>query len=207
MDPRKLSAQELVRFCLASRDQALWVEFVRRFQPLIAGVTVKSIFRHTGRAANRSLVDDLVQDTFLKMCRNDFKILRKFEFRHENALHGFLKVVTAHVVEDDFRKKNSVKEGGGRGEEDLEQFQLIIPAPSDSPESMERRILFEEVKARLQELAAEPNFTRDSTIFWLYYRDGLTAQAISQLPGIGLTVKGVESTLLRLIKWLRDKLK
>jgi DNA-directed RNA polymerase specialized sigma24 family protein len=112
-------------------------------------------------------------------------------------LHGFLKVVAANLVEDYFRKKELPSDG----EEDME----VVPAPP-GPLPPDKRILIQEVETCLQQLADEPNFARDSKIFWLYYRDGYTAQAISQLPDIGLTVKGVESTLLRLIKWLRDKL-
>ena len=55
-------------------------------------------------------------------------------------------------------------------------------------------------------LAGEPNFTRDFAIFWLYYRQGLTSKAISELAAIGLGVKGVESTLLRLTRLVRAKL-
>ena len=200
MDPRKLSTEELLRLLLTTRDEdlraKLWVEFWRCFQPVTAGVIVKRIFRHIKRV-DRELVEDLVQETFFKICRNDFKTLRNFKFQHENALHGFLKVVAANLVEDYFRKKELPSDG----EEDME----VVPAPP-GPLPPDKRILIQEVETCLQQLADEPNFARDSKIFWLYYRDGYTAQAISQLPDIGLTVKGVESTLLRLIKWLRDKL-
>jgi hypothetical protein len=64
----------------------------------------------------------------------------------------------------------------------------------------------DEIEKCLQQRKGEPNFDRDYRIFCLYYCDGHTANAISQMPGIGLDVKGVESALLRLIKWLRAKL-
>ena len=47
---------------------------------------------------------------------------------------------------------------------------------------------------------------RDRTIFWLYYRQGLTTKAIATLPAIGLTIKGVESTLGRLTKMVRKRM-
>ena len=43
-------------------------------------------------------------------------------------------------------------------------------------------------------------------MFWLYYRVGLTANAIAALPSIGLSMKGVESTILRLIRLLRQEI-
>ena len=208
MDPRKLSTQELIKLFLATRDEVLWAEFMRRFQPVIAGVIVKRLFRRVGQA-NPDLVDDLVQETYRKICNDDFAALLNFEFRNENALAFpcFLKVMAANVVEDYLRQKNNEKNGGGLVEEDIEVVQMTVAAQSDSSQSIYNRIQIQEIETCLQQLAGEPNFARDHKIFWLYYRDGFTAQAISQLPGMGLTVKGVESTLLRLIKWLRDKLK
>ena len=115
MDPLKLSAQELVQLCLEAKDEASWMEFVRRFKPLISGVVVKLMSRR-GKI-NTALLDDLVQDTYLKICAHNFKALREFDFRHENALFGFLKVITANVVEDYYRNINSQKRGQGRQEE------------------------------------------------------------------------------------------
>jgi RNA polymerase sigma-70 factor (ECF subfamily) len=202
MDPRKLTARELLQLLLASRDEALWVEFVRRFQPVIAGVIFKRIRRRCPRV-DLGLVDDLAGQTYVKILDNNCRVLRNFEFRHDNALHGFLKVVSDHVVEDHFRDR---RERARRLEEDLERLQAVLSDDFDSSQSMERRILIEKIEARLQELADEPKFARDYRIFWLYFREGLTAREISELPDIGLTVKGIESTLLRLIKWLRGKL-
>jgi RNA polymerase sigma-70 factor (ECF subfamily) len=203
MDPRKLSPQELVQLCLDSKDEAIWTEFVRRFQPLIAGVVIKSLCRRN--KFNLSLVDDLVQDTFLKLCVNNFKALREFEFRHENAFFGFLKVITANVVEDYWRRITNDKNNGGKEADDLDHA-YATPARESTPASMETEILMGEIDRCLQTLAAEPNFNRDYSIFWLYYRQGLTAKAISQVPGVKLSVKGVESTLLRLVRLLRDGL-
>src|SRR6266567_4665208 len=94
---RVMSDEELVRLCLSSQDETLWAEFVRRFQPVIAGVIFKRLSR-CSRWIDRGSVDDLVGDVFLKICKDDFKALRNFEFRHENALPAYLKVVAAHVA-------------------------------------------------------------------------------------------------------------
>ena len=203
MDPRELPAQELLQLCLQSGDQATWLEFVRRFQPLLAGVIIKSIRRWTNPTP--ALVDDLVQDTYLKLCANNFRALREFDCKHENALFGFLKVVASNVVQDHFRSSYSQKRGSGKEDEELDKIQVSTPSSSFS-ENAERNILIGEIRQCLESHAAEPNFTRDCTIFWLYYQQGLTAKAISELPAIGLTVKGVESTLLRLTRLLKEKM-
>lgn len=197
-----MSDEELVRLCLASQDETLWAEFVRRFQPVIAGVVFKRLSR-CPRWIDRSDVDDLVGDVFLKICKDDFKVLRNFEFRHENALPAYLRVVAAHVVEDDMRKKNSDKEGGGEARQNIDDLPHPPSDRSSAVESILNNLRMNEIEKCLQQRKGEPNFARDYKIFWLYFRDGFTAHDISQLPDIGFkNVKGVESALLRLSKWV-----
>jgi RNA polymerase sigma-70 factor, ECF subfamily len=205
MDPRKLSLQELLSYCLETQDPDAWTELVRRIQPLIAGVVYRCVFRRIGPKLH--LVDDLVQATYLKLCANNFKALRDFDFQHDNAFFGFLKVVASHVVEDHFRGSKSQKRGSGCEDEDIDDVRPAEPFRPNSLQPAEMAMLMDQIDRCLAKLASEPNFTRDYTIFWLYYRQGLTAKAISQLPGIKLGTKGVESTLLRLIRYIKACLK
>ncbi|HET7871300.1 MAG TPA: sigma factor, partial [Terriglobales bacterium] len=107
MDFKKLSPQEVLQLCLESKDEAPWLEFLCRFQPLIARVVVRCVRRRT--TPQSSLVDDLVQETFLKLCANDCRALRNFDCDHEQALFGFVKKVAHNVVEDYFRTLYSQK--------------------------------------------------------------------------------------------------
>jgi RNA polymerase sigma-70 factor (ECF subfamily) len=208
MDPRKLTDEELVRLLLATRDEdlraELWVEFWHRFQPVIARTVRRRIARYT-RWVDHGWVDDLVQDTFLKICKDDYKALRKFEFRQQNSLHSFLKVMAAHVADDDIRKRMSDKEGGGQPHDNIDD---LLQPPSDrssAVHSMLNNLRMNEIENCLQQRKGEPNFVRDHKVFWLYFRDGFTANEISELPDIGFkSVKGVESALLRLGKWVGD---
>ena len=207
MDLRKLSNQALLQNCLDSQDEASWTEFVRRFQRVIAGVIHHSLSRWLHRYPDQAQVEDLVQETFKKLCANNRKALRDFDFRDEHALHKFLKVVASRVVEDYVRWRNSEKHGGGREEVDLEKVSAFVPANPGSPPRAETETLMGEVERCLAERAAEPNYRRDSAIFWLYYRHGMTAKEIAALPNIGLSVKGVESTLLRLTRYVRGRMR
>jgi len=114
-----------------------------------------------------------------------------------------LKKVASNVVEDYFRGKDSEKRGGGREEEDIEEVRIPVLFRPISLRPAEMAILMVQIDRCLMKLASEPNFARDYDIFWLYYRQGLTAKAISELPGINLGVKGVESTLLRLTHYVK----
>ena len=201
MDPRKLSVKELVSYCLDSKDQDGWTEFVRRFQPLIAGVVTKCVFRR--KRPKPDLIDDLVQETFVKLFANNLKALRNFSFKDDHGFFGFLKVVASHVVEDYFRAQNSQKHGSGQEEDDIDESRIPPPSGPHPTQPVENAILMGQIDHCLAKLDSDPNFTRDYTIFWLYYRQGLTAKAISELPGINLGVKGVESTLLRLTRYVK----
>lgn len=201
MDPRKLSLQELLSYCLEAQDPDAWTELVRRTQHLIAGVVTKCVMRR--RSRNPAPIDDLVQDTFVKLCANNFKALREFNFQSEQAFYAFLKVVASHLVEDYFRRKKSKKHGDSVEEEDIDEGRIRVPFRPNSLRPAEMAILMGQIDQCLAKLASDPNFTRDRAIFWLYFRQGLTAKAISELPGITLGVKGVESTLLRLTRYLK----
>lgn len=198
--------EQLVRLLLSTQDEALredlWVEFWHRFHRVIAITVRRRIARYT-RWVDLGWVEDLVQDTFHKICKNNYKVLRNFEFWHENAFPGFLKVMTARVVEDDIRKKTSEKEGGGQTLENIDDLLQHPPDPSHPSASIFNNLRMSEIENCLQRRKGEPNFDRDCKMFWLYFRTGFTALEISQLPDIGLNnVKGVESALLRLVKWV-----
>lgn len=198
---REVSSVELLQHCLSVRDERPWFEFVRRFQPLIAAVLTKTLRRsiHPGP----SLVDDLVQETYLKLCANDFKALRNFDCRHEHALEGFLKVVASNVAQDYLRSFLSQKRGSGKAEDNLEKTMLKADCMASSITNLERTVIVRQIEQCLEKQRLEPNFKRNCRIFWLYYRYGLTAEAIARLPGTGLSTKGVESALLRLTELLR----
>lgn len=192
--------EQLLQRCLQSRDDVAWSAFIHRSQPIIAASVIRAICHWTQPRPN--LVDDLVQETYLKLCGNDFRPLRQFSPRHENALLGFLKVVASNTTHDHFREAFSLK----RGRETL-AMQLDSTALSSTTKhlqaSMDREILLKTISDCLDRQLGTRVLIRDRVIFWLYYRDGLTARAISRLPRIRLNVKGVESVIWRTVNLIR----
>jgi len=96
------SIRDLLQLCLSSDEQEQWGEFVRRTQPLIASVIINTVRRWKTPAP--SLVDDLIQDTYVKLFANDKKALRAIKNEYENTIFGYLKVIAANVVRDHFRQ-------------------------------------------------------------------------------------------------------
>lgn len=199
----QMAIPQLIAVCTSESSEGAWSEFVRRFQPFITRVVTKAL--HRSEKFSRELVDDLTQDVFLKLCHANFRVLRHFETHHENAFVGFLKVVASNTAQDYFRNEASSDRGFRKSSEADRVSLESVPIPHAAFET-EGRIALAEIDRALKRLSHEPNFQRDYEIFWLYYRNGLTAKAIAALPGIKLSVKGVESTLLRLTRRIRSTL-
>jgi RNA polymerase sigma-70 factor (ECF subfamily) len=205
MDYAALSAEELVLACRQTDDAAAWQEFVRRFHRLVATVVLR-VARRWGESSPQ-LIDDLVQETYLKLCAGNFRMLRSFKSHHPDAFYGYLKVVTANLAHDHFKAAHSAKRGSGTVEIAVDPQITSAADTSDADvKSNERRILLRELDDLLCKHAAGPQLGRDRRIFWLYYRVGLTASSIAALPSISLTTKGVESTILRLTRLLRQEI-
>ena len=113
--------------------------------------------------------------------------------------------MAANVVEDKIRSEIAGKKGGGQEPDDIDN---LLQPPSDRSRavgSIFNGLRMNEIENCLQRRKGEPNFVRDHRIFWLYFREGFTAQDISQLPDIGFkNAKGVESALLRLSIWVSE---
>lgn len=201
----QLSPEALIQKCV-NADVTAWEEFMRRYHRLIAGV----VFRTTQKWGESSptTMDDLIQETYLKLCADEYRLLRAYDPKHPDAIFGYLKVVTANVVHDRFKALHSEKRGGDQIVEELKTLenQSGLDEAAGSKRAMEREILLREIDVHLNASLSGETADRDRTIFWLYYRQGFTAKAIASLPAIGLTIKGVESTILRLTKLVRTRM-
>ena len=176
---------------------AVWEEFVRRFHPLIAGVVARTARRWV--AVTAALVDDLVQETYLKLCTEEFRRLRDFQSRHEDAIYGYLKAVAYTVTLDYFKVHYAAKRGARlRSEGEFEDFVRVAGKES----SVEGEVLQRELEDMAHDIA---DGERERLVFFLYYRQGFTTSKIARIPGIGLSQKGVESCIHRLTERLKKK--
>jgi len=206
VDYAGLSAEELTLVCFHGGDESAWTEFVRRFQPLIAGVVFR-VARKWGDTS-RQVVDDLVQDTFVKLCGERQELLQTFKSVHKDAIFGYVKVFAANLAHDYFKGQRTHKRGGSvAGGSTANERDCEHVADARSAESaIERDLLIGQIDSCLRGILVGPNSERDRKIFWLYYRVGLAASAIAALPSVGLSTKGVESTLARLTRQVRERL-
>jgi len=69
---------------------------------------------------------------------------------------------------------------------------------------MERQLQLRQIDEALARVASGPYQRRNRMIFFLYYRQGLTASEIAALPSLHLTTKGVESIISRMAHMIRS---
>jgi RNA polymerase sigma-70 factor (ECF subfamily) len=206
VDDPSMSAEELLLACLRDGDESAWLEFIRRFNPLIASVVLR-VARQWGQASP-DVVDDLLQETYLKLCERRFYLLKQFRSGHQDAIFGFIKVFAANLAQDHFKAGHAQKRGGSAETSSLGVDVVAAEATRKEPEAatLDRSLLLGQVAACVKTVAAGANAERDCAIFWLYYRAGLPASAIASLPTVRLSTKGVESTILRLTRAVRQEL-
>jgi len=200
-----LSSEDLVKACVRADDAAAWAEFIRRFQPLIAKVVARTARRRAPQFSIH-LIDDLVQETYLKLCEDRCRLLRQFRFKDPGSIYGFLKVVAACVVIDHFKGEHARKRDAARTES------LADPGVGEPPAagkgtgrlSMDDHIALRQIDSLLDRLYTGDTLFRNRFILWLHYRDGMTARAIASIPWIGLNTKGVETALRRMTQLIQS---
>jgi RNA polymerase sigma-70 factor (ECF subfamily) len=179
--------EDLLRQCADLRHSQAWERFLRRFHPLIVATLARTIRRYGFDRA--VLIDDLAQDVYLKFSANQARVLREFKPRHPGAVFGYLQVIAANVVHDHFKSKM------GKHPE-----ASALPKDLAGKDETEWRLLVRDIDDLLKRL---PVSERDRQIFWLYYRQGMSAKEIAAISSLGLTIKGVESVIVRLNQLVR----
>ncbi len=201
-----MSVAELIRACAETNDGEAWEEFVVRFQRPIS-LSIKRTVCQWGKDPGQ-FVDDLLQETYLKLCVDKCRLLLEFAQQHsDEEVLGYIKTIAINVTHDHFKSLHSQKRGAGETDQFLEDFDPAAQSGSfGGPEAMEREVFLKQVNDQLQNCAAGSNQERDCLIFWFYYLQGMSAKAIAASATIKLTAKGVEAVIFRLTRCVREQL-
>ena len=184
------SPEDLLRECADLRDTQAWDRFMLRFNPLIVATVARTIRRYGFDRA--SLNDDLVQEVYVKLSAHQARVLRDFKPRYPGAVYGYLKVIAANVVHDYFKSKPASR-----------PHDSALPDDLAEKDRAEWRLRLRDIDDVLRK---PPTSERDRQIFWLYYRHGMSTKEVAGLSSLKLTVKGVESVLMRLNQLIRSAL-
>jgi RNA polymerase sigma-70 factor (ECF subfamily) len=200
-----LSLQEIVGLCADRCDQEAWEEFVSRVGKPINMTLSRTAARWT--QPSRALVQDLAQVTFLKLWEGGRRLLHEFALRRPDAILAYVKRIAANAAHDHFKHENSQSLGGQQlhvSTSDIDpEAGNEIPG---SPATLNRDVFLQQVDEILKRRLAGPDAERDRTIFWLYFRQGMSTQEIASLPSLDLSAKGVGSVIERLKHVLREEI-
>ena len=99
---------------LVRGENGAWQAFVRRYAGLVAAA-VRGVAREPGE------VEDLAQEVFLRLCRNDFRLLRSYDPARA-GLSTWITIVARSTARDALRRHRpvavpieAVPEGSARG--------------------------------------------------------------------------------------------
>src|SRR6266542_4519467 len=189
-----LSLKDVVCLCAGPSDDEAWEEFVSRVRRPIS-LTVMRTASLWGEPS-RSLVEDLVQMTYLKLWEDSCRLLRDFAIQHPEAILGYLKKTAANATHDYFKHGHSQSSGG---DEPHVSTSDIEPEAGQETHGSQEKIAFgvflNEIDEHLKRCLTGSDQERDRTIFWLYFRQGMSTKEIASLPSIGLGAKGVGSVI------------
>ena len=195
--------RELVADCVNRSNAKAWETLIGRLTPWVAQTA--ACCASNGHVASRETIEDLTQDALLKLCRDNFSILREVIDKPDNVVEAFVKVTVGNLIRDEFRKERSLRRrptAGFISAADLHGH-FIDERPAAA---IERDVLIREIDEILKRNLTGPHASRDRRVFWLFFRHEMTAKAIAAVPGIGLSDKGVESALLRLKILVKEEL-
>jgi RNA polymerase sigma factor (sigma-70 family) len=200
-----LSLKDLVCLCARSGEEEAWEEFIARVAKPIS-LTVMRTASLWGDPS-RSLVEDLVQVTYLKLWADNCHLLREFAIENPEGILGYVKKTAANATHDYFRHSRSQSAGGDQlhistSDLDLEAGKEV----HGSQEKIAFQILLSQIDDHLKRHLTGPDQERDRTIFWLYFRQGMSTKEIASLPAIGLGPKGVGSVIERLKHCIREQI-
>ena len=93
---------DLLRRCLAGEAEA-WERWVAEVAPLIQRAVVRTLLRHAG-SASEDEAGDLTQEVFLRLVRDDCRLLRSYD-PGRSALSTWLTLVARSTAIDGLRRR------------------------------------------------------------------------------------------------------
>jgi RNA polymerase sigma factor (sigma-70 family) len=179
----------LIAGCLRSEKTA-WDSFVLQYSNLVYGTIKKTLnLHHTELRAD--LVEDLYQEFFVSLLRNEYKKLRQFRGAHDCSLASWLRLLTARLTIDFLRKRASTSD------ESAGAMSRHSPDPAEP--------LINEQQERLLNQAIQTLSPRDRILLDLCYRQALASEEVAGL--LKTSVSAVYAQKSRVLEKIREVLR
>lgn len=199
-----LSLKEVVCLCAEPLDDEAWEELTSRVGKPIS-IAIQRTAAQWGEYS-RTLVEDILQVTYMKLWEGGRRLLRDLAIERPEAILSYLKATAVNATHDHFRHGRNKSNGGN--EQHVSTSEIDPEAGTEvrgSEGHMAFEVLLKEIDEFLTLGLSGPDQERDRTIFWLYFRQGMSANEIASLPTIELSAKGVGSVIERLKQCIREQ--
>jgi RNA polymerase sigma-70 factor, ECF subfamily len=179
----------LIAGCLRS-EKAAWDSFILQYSNLVYHTIKKILILHHAEP-RADLVEDLYQEFFFSLLRNESKKLRQFRGAHGCSLASWLRVLTARLTID-FLRKQAPTSGSVAG------------AMSRHGTDPAEPLLNEQQEALLHQ-AIQTLSPRDRILVDLCYRQALPSEQIAAL--LKTSVNAVYTQKSRVLEKIREVLR
>jgi RNA polymerase sigma factor (sigma-70 family) len=203
-----ITSAELLRECGRKlTDAALWEKFQTRFQKLIFGYVLRGLNYRTASQDGSELVNDLVQDVYMRLVQNDGRMLRAFKGDTDFSVMAFLSRVSMSAVTDYHRYQTANKRQAAEVISIDDARRASGALKGEAVELDFASILgWIDIERLVDSDMDRKHATRNVLIFKLYYVNGFTPAEIAQFPGFQLTASGIEIVLQRLKARLQKRI-
>lgn len=209
---------ELMRSCIASDAGEAWDEFASRYHRFICLAVLRAYCQRGGRrtrSVDVEVINDLVQDVYLKLFEGTRGALKGFRGANDAAVFVYIGRVAISVVVDHVRRNGARKRGsdlcslddaipGDDGHELTLGDCIAAPGPTPEQEAL-GAILRDEVEAILGRVLRGRNAARDREIADTFIFEGCSPSEIAERVG-GIRESGVKSSIRRTSTRLRNEL-
>jgi RNA polymerase sigma factor (sigma-70 family) len=163
----------LLRATARGERDRLWAAFAQRYERLLASCVIK-VLRRYGATFCRDDLDDLVNDVWLILLRDDMRKLRQYDATRGFRIASFLGMVATNATIDHLRARQA--EAAPLDDELTDVVSLRAEAPADEVEERQRAALAQAALDRLS--APEREF-----VLWAF-RDEQSPEEMARALGI-----------------------
>jgi RNA polymerase sigma factor (sigma-70 family) len=179
----------LIAGCLRS-EKAAWDSFVLQYFSLVYHTIKKTLSLHHAEP-HADVVEDLYQEFFLSLLRNECKKLRQFRGAHGCSLASWLRILSARLTIDFLRKQATAS--------------VEVPSAMSRHGPDPAEPLVNEQRERLLNQAIETLSSRDRILLDLCYRQALASEQIAAL--LKTSVNAVYAQKSRVLERIREVLR
>ena len=178
----------LIAGCLKGEETA-WNDFVRQYSGLIYH-RIKTTLGSHYQGPPQHLIDDIFQDIFLSLVKDDSEQLRRFRGDHNCTLASWLRLIATRRTIDHLRKFNF-------------QTELLEEPSEDHPAEIPERLL-ENEQLQLLAKAVQDLPARDKIVLDLFFREGLSTKDVAGI--LRMSVGAVYTQKNRILAKLKEML-